>query len=97
MSIEECKRIQHYTDGRKLYLVQQGLFYHAFNEAAEYMSPITGYRIRERYTVDGVKYKLLGFPVNTLGHVINICKEADDEVRFICEKNLVKITFNKPL
>lgn len=47
MSIQEIIRLQRLHPEDKIYLLVQGSFYHAYNEGAELLHNIMGYKVRK--------------------------------------------------
>lgn len=85
MSIQEIIRLQHLHPEDKIYLLVQGSFYHAYNEGAEFLHNIMGYKVRkvtittpyepqnpnrEPSSVSETTYTLLGFPISSLSSVL---------------------------
>jgi len=64
-TIRNTIRMQSKNSENAIFLLVQGAFYHAFNEGAEHLHSVMGYRIRVRN-----EYKLLGFPISSLGCVL---------------------------
>lgn len=46
LTIQQIVAMQDAPDNTHLYLLQQGLFYHAFNQSAVFFQGITGYKVR---------------------------------------------------
>lgn len=46
LTIQQIVAMQDAPDNTHLYLLQQGLFYHAFNQSAVFFRGITGYKVR---------------------------------------------------
>lgn len=79
MKVAEAIAEQEKTDGRRLYLIQQGLFFHAFNACAAFMPDITGYRIRA-VPLAGHTVHQLGIPCSAIDGVLHRLKQAHPEV-----------------
>lgn len=79
MKVAEAIAEQEKTDGRRLYLIQQGLFFHAFNACAAFMQNITGYRIRA-VPLAGHTVHQLGIPCSAIDGVLQRLKQAHPEV-----------------
>lgn len=79
MKVAEAIAEQEQTDGRRLYLIQQGLFFHAFNACAAFMQDITGYRIRA-VPLAGHTVHQLGIPCSAIDGVLHRLKQAHPEV-----------------
>lgn len=79
MKVAEAIAEQEKTGGRRLYLIQQGLFFHAFNACAAFMQNITGYRIRA-VPLAGHTVHQLGIPCSAIDGVLHRLKQAHPEV-----------------
>ena len=79
MKVAEAIAEQEQTDGRRLYLIQQGLFFHAFNACAAFLQNITGYRIRA-VPLAGHTVHQLGIPCSAIDGVLQRLKQAHPEV-----------------
>ena len=79
MKVAEAIAEQEQTDGRRLYLIQQGLFFHAFNACAAFMQNITGYRIRA-VPLAGHTVHQLGIPCSAIDGVLQRLKQRHPEV-----------------
>ena len=79
MKVAEAIAEQEKTGDRRLYLIQQGLFFHAFNACAAFMQNITGYRIRA-VPLAGHTVHQLGIPCSAIDGVLQRLKRAHPEV-----------------
>ena len=86
MQIKDIILCQSLTDN-KVYLLQQGLFYHAYNEGADFLSPVTGYMVR-----DMGEYRQLGFPLYALDKVIGEIMKAYPDAMIEIDESVVVIT-----
>ena len=77
-SISETIRLQRENPDDAIYLLVQGAFYHAYNEVAEHLHAIMGYQIRARDY-----YKMLGFPINSLGCVMDRIHDFYDRKKVV--------------
>lgn len=77
-SISETIRLQRENPDDAIYLLVQGAFYHAYNEGAEHLHAIMGYQIRARDY-----YKMLGFPINSLGCVMDRIHDFYDRKKVV--------------
>lgn len=65
LTIAEIIERQDTTHGAELYLLLQGMFYHAYNEAAHALHAVTGYQIRT-VPYHGGYIEQLGIPIDLL-------------------------------
>ena len=65
MKVLDCIAEQDRTNGESLYLVRQGLFFHAFGHAAVAFQPATGYRVRN-VPFHGSTIEQLGIPADII-------------------------------
>lgn len=93
MKIKEAIRKQSSTSETHIYLLAQGAFYHAYNEGAEHLYAITGFKIRDMKLSDGTKYKMCGFPISALtcvyGKIVAYYKDRFVTVEKIEKSHLV--------
>lgn len=69
MNVSECIARQDLTHGKSLFLIRQGLFFHAFGHAAVFLQGVTGYQVK-RVRVGGEDVEKLGFPACVLDGVL---------------------------
>ncbi len=77
-TISETIRLQGESPDDAIYLLVQGAFYHAYNEGAEHLHSIMGYQLRARDY-----YKMLGFPINSLGCVMDRIHDFYDRKKVV--------------
>lgn len=65
LTIQQIVEMQDAPDNTHLYLLQQGLFYHAFNQSAVFFQGITGYKVR-RMPWRNTYVEQLGIPCTVL-------------------------------
>lgn len=65
LTIQQIVEMQDAPDNTHLYLLQQGLFYHAYNQSAVLFQGITGYKVR-RMPWRGAYVEQLGIPCTVI-------------------------------
>lgn len=65
LTIQQIVEMQDAPDNTHLYLLQQGLFYHAYNQSAVFFQGITGYKVR-RMPWRGIYVDQLGIPCTVI-------------------------------
>ena len=65
LTIQQIVEMQDAPDNTHLYLLQQGLFYHAYNQSAVFFQGITGYKVR-RMPWRNTYVEQLGIPCTVL-------------------------------
>ncbi len=65
LTIQQIVAMQDAPDNTHLYLLQQGLFYHAYNQSAVFFQGITGYKVR-RMPWRNTYVEQLGIPCTVL-------------------------------
>lgn len=65
LTIAEILHRQRHTHGAELYLLLQGMFYHAYNQAAYAFQSSTGYKVRT-VPYHGGYIEQLGIPIDLL-------------------------------
>ena len=65
LTIQQIVEMQDAPDNTHLFLLQQGLFYHAYNQSAVFFQEITGYKVR-RMPWRGTYVEQLGIPCTVI-------------------------------
>lgn len=78
LTIQQIVAMQDAPDNTHLYLLQQGLFYHAFNQSAVFFQGITGYKVRFM-PWRGTYVEQLGIPCNVLEGALHRLQQQHPE------------------
>lgn len=78
LTIQQIVEMQDAPDNTHLYLLQQGLFYHAFNQSAVFFQGITGYKVR-RMPWRNTYVEQLGIPCNVLEGALHRLQQPHPE------------------
>lgn len=78
LTIQQIVEMQDAPDNTHLYLLQQGLFYHAFNQSAVFFQGITGYKVR-RMPWRNTYVEQLGIPCNVLEGALHRLQQQHHE------------------
>lgn len=78
LTIQQIVEMQDAPDNTHLYLLQQGLFYHAFNQSAVFFQGITGYKVRFM-PWRGTYVEQLGIPCNVLEGALHRLQQQHPE------------------
>lgn len=79
LTIKQIIEAQEFPNNQNLYLLQQGLFYHAFNQSAVFFYGITSYKVR-RVKCGNENVEQLGIPCTVIDGVLHRLKELYPEV-----------------
>lgn len=90
MKIKDNIDSQH-KDESTLYLLQQGMFYHAYNEAAEFFHLLMDYKKRTLYLPHGETYELVGFPLSSLDNVVAKVLKSNPHASIYFNKTIITI------
>lgn len=78
LTIQQIVAMQDAPDNTHLYLLQQGLFYHAFNQCAVFFQGITGYKVRFM-PWRGTYVEQLGIPCNVIDGTLHHLQQQHPE------------------
>lgn len=78
LTIQKIVAMQDAPDNTHLYLLQQGLFYHAFNQSAVFFRGITGYKVRFM-PWRGTYVEQLGIPCNVIDGTLHRLQQQHPE------------------
>lgn len=78
LTIQQIVAMQDAPDNTHLYLLQQGLFYHAFNQSAVFFRGITGYKVRFM-PWRGTYVEQLGIPCNVIDGTLHRLQQQHPE------------------
>lgn len=78
LTIQQIVAMQDAPDNTHLYLLQQGLFYHAFNQSAVFFQGITGYKVRFM-PWRGTYVEQLGIPCNVIDGTLHRLQQQHPE------------------
>lgn len=78
LTIQQIVSMQDAPDNTHLYLLQQGLFYHAFNQSAVFFRGITGYKVRFM-PWRGTYVEQLGIPCNVIDGTLHRLQQQHPE------------------
>ena len=83
LTIQKIVEMQDAPDNTHLYLLQQGLFYHAYNQSAVFFQGITGYKVR-RMTWRGTYVEQLGIPCTVIDGTLYRLQRRHPEALIEC-------------
>lgn len=78
LTIQQIVAMQNAPDNTHLYLLQQGLFYHTFNQSAVFFQGITGYKVRFM-PWRGTYVEQLGIPCNVIDGTLHRLQQQHPE------------------
>ena len=78
LTIQQIVAMQDTPDNTHLYLLQQGLFYHAYNQSAVFFQGITGYKVRFM-PWRGTYVEQLGIPCNVIDGTLHRLQQQHPE------------------
>lgn len=78
LTIQQIVEMQDAPDNTHLYLLQQGLFYHAYNQSAVFFQGITGYKVR-RMPWRNTYVEQLGIPCTVLEGALHRLQQQHPE------------------
>lgn len=83
LTIQQIVEMQDAPDNTHLFLLQQGLFYHAFNQSAVFFQGITGYKVR-RMPWRGIYVEQLGIPCTVIDGTLHRLQRQHPEALIEC-------------
>lgn len=83
LTIQQIVEMQDAPDNTHLYLLQQGLFYHAYNQSAVFFQEITGYKVR-RMPWRGTYVEQLGIPCTVIDEILHRLQQRHPEAMIEC-------------
>ena len=83
LTIQKIVEMQDAPDNTHLYLLQQGLFYHAYNQSAVFFRGITGYKVR-RMPWRGTYVEQLGIPCTVIEGTLHSLQRKHPESMIEC-------------
>lgn len=83
LTIQQIVEMQDAPDNTHLYLLQQGLFYHAYNQSAVFFQGITGYKVR-RMPWRGTYVEQLGIPCTVIDRALYRLQRQHPEALIEC-------------
>lgn len=83
LTIQQIVEMQDASDNIHLYLLQQGLFYHAYNQSAVFFQGITGYKVR-RMPWRGTYVEQLGIPCTVIDGTLHRLQRQHPETLIEC-------------
>ena len=78
LTIQQIVAMQDAPDNTHLYLLQQGLFYHAYNQSAVFFQGITGYKVR-RMPWRNTYVEQLGIPCTVIDGTLHRLQQQHPE------------------
>lgn len=78
LTIQQIVEMQDAPDNTHLYLLQQGLFYHAYNQSAVFFQGITGYKVRYM-PWRNIYVEQLGIPCTVLEETLHRLQQCHPE------------------
>ena len=83
LTIQQIVEMQDAPDNTHLYLLQQGLFYYAYNQSAVFFQGITGYKVR-RMPWRGTYVEQLGIPCTVIDEILHRLQQRHPEAMIEC-------------
>ena len=83
LTVQKIVEMQDAPDNTHLYLLQQGLFYHAYNQSAVFFRGITGYKVR-RMPWRGTYVEQLGIPCTVIDGTLHRLQRMHPESLIEC-------------
>ena len=83
LTIQQIVEMQDAPDNTHLYLLQQGLFYHAYNQSAVFFQGITGYKVR-RMPWRATYVEQLGTPCTVIDEILHRLQQRHPEAMIEC-------------
>ena len=83
LTIRQIVEMQDVPDNTHLYLLQQGLFYHAYNQSAVFFQGFTGYKVR-RMPWRGTYVEQLGIPCTVIDGTLHRLQRQPPEALIEC-------------
>lgn len=83
LTIQQIVEMQDAPDNTHLFLLQQGLFYHAYNQSAVFFRGITGYKVR-RMPWRGTYVEQLGIPCTVIDGTLHRLQRNHPEAMIEC-------------
>lgn len=83
LTIQQIVEMQDAPDNTHLFLLQQGLFYHAYNQSAVFFQGITGYKVR-RVPWRGTYVEQLGIPCTVIDRALHRLQRQNPEALIEC-------------
>lgn len=83
LTIQQIVEMQDAPDNTHLYLLQQGLFYHAYNQSAVFFQEITGYKVR-RMPWRNTYVEQLGIPCTVIDRTLYRLQRRHPEAMIEC-------------